>query len=71
MSEKISMEEKLKIAHQFILESPPGELNDVFNDLIVLLDIDDYKDLLPQFVKSFQEYNNANFIPVEVPDQKN
>ena len=31
MSEKISMEEKLKIAHQFILESPPGELNDVFN----------------------------------------
>jgi len=31
MSDKISMEEKLKIAHQFILESPPGELNDVFN----------------------------------------
>jgi capping protein alpha len=70
MAEKISMEEKLKIAHQFILESPPGELNDVFNDIIVLLDIDDYKDLLPQFVKSFQEYNNANFIPVELPEQK-
>jgi len=69
MSDKISMDEKLKIAHQFILESPPGELNDVFNDLIVLLDIDDYKEYLPQFVKSFQEYNNANFIPVEIPNQ--
>jgi capping protein alpha len=69
MSEKISMDEKLKIAHQFILESPPGELDDVFNDIIVLLDVDDYKDLLPQFVKSFQEYNNANFIPVEIPNQ--
>lgn len=71
MSDSISIEDKLKIAHKFILESPPGELNDVFNDIIVLLDIEDYKDLLPKFRKSFQEYNNANFIPVELPNQKN
>lgn len=70
MADKISIEEKLKIAHKFIMESPPGELNDVFNDIIVLLDLDDYKDLLPTFTKSFQEYNNANFIPVELPNQK-
>lgn len=63
----ISDEEKVKIAGQFLLSSPPGEFNDVFNDIRVLIGNDA---LLQRGVaKQFEEYNVQQFTPVDMPGQ--
>jgi len=63
----ISDEEKVKIAGGFLLNSPPGEFNDVFNDIRVLIGNDQ---LLQRGVsKVFEQYNTEQFTPVDVPNQ--
>ncbi|KAI8823584.1 F-actin-capping protein subunit alpha [Fimicolochytrium jonesii] len=67
MSE-LSDEAKLQIVGGFLKESPPGEINDVFNDVRVLLEDEA---LLENGVTScFQEYNLEQFATVVPPGQQ-
>jgi capping protein alpha len=63
----ISDAEKVKIAGGFLLNAPPGEFNDVFNDIRVLIGNDQ---LLQRGVTPhFEQYNTEQFTPVDVPGQ--
>jgi len=60
-------EDKIKISGQYLLYSPPGEFNDVFNDIRVLINNDTLlqKGILPYF----EQYNTEQFAPVDLPGQ--
>ncbi|KAJ3412799.1 F-actin-capping protein [Chytridiales sp. JEL 0842] len=61
-------DEKVAIIRDFLLDAPPGEVNDVFNDIRVLIQDDE---LLEQAVaEPFEEYNTDNFHVVSLPDQQ-
>jgi len=57
--------EKVTIAGQFLLNSPPGEFNDVFNDVRVLIGNDGL--LQRGLTKQFEQYNTEQFTPVDLP----
>ncbi|MBW0511447.1 hypothetical protein O181_051162 [Austropuccinia psidii MF-1] len=63
-----TLEEKLAVASELILQAPPGEVNDVFNDVrpIVGDDSEIEQGLLP----ALTQYNIEQFTLVELPNAK-
>ncbi|KAF7727837.1 F-actin-capping protein [Apophysomyces ossiformis] len=64
--EPISVEEKVAIASKFLLFSPPGEVNDVFNDVRTLVDNDEA--LQDGILNALEQYNTQQHITVQPPD---
>lgn len=60
----ISDEKKIEIASKFLLQSPPGEFNEVFNDVRTLVNDDAL--LEKGCVESAQKYNKEQFVPVKL-----
>jgi len=66
---ELNADEKLKIVTKFLLDSPPGEVNDVFNDVRVLMADDAaFQDGI---LNALQEYNTKQYITVTLPGQEN
>ncbi|CAB4476398.1 F-actin capping protein, alpha subunit [Rhizophagus irregularis] len=65
----LSTEEKLKIVTNFLLSSPPGEADEVFNDVRVLMADDPA--LQTGILDALREYNTEQYITVKLPGQEN
>ena len=58
-------DQKAKIASEFLLNAPPGEFNEVFNDVRSLLNDDDL--LKSKCNNAFSQYNKEQFHVVQLP----
>ncbi|KAI0632469.1 F-actin capping protein alpha subunit [Trametes polyzona] len=57
--------ERIQAASKFLLQSPPGEINDVLNDVRNIISDDD--SLQAGVLPALREYNLAQFITADVP----
>lgn len=62
--DEISDADKVKIASDFIQNTPPGEFNEVFNDVRVIMDNDDL--LRDGCANAFSKHNKDAFLPVQL-----
>ncbi|ORY96121.1 F-actin capping protein alpha-1 subunit [Syncephalastrum racemosum] len=60
-----AIDEKVRIASDFLLASPPGEVNDVFNDVRTLIDNDEA--LQEGILTALEQYNTEQLITVKLP----
>ncbi|KAI0357385.1 F-actin capping protein alpha subunit [Trametes cingulata] len=58
-------EERIQAASKFLLQSPPGEINDVLNDVRNIISDDD--SLQAGVLPALREYNLAQFTTADVP----
>ncbi|KAF8650162.1 hypothetical protein AX16_005396 [Volvariella volvacea WC 439] len=58
-------QERIQAASNFLLQSPPGEINDVLNDVRNIISDDDL--LQEGVLPALREYNLAQFTTVDVP----
>ncbi|KAI9205478.1 F-actin-capping protein subunit alpha [Polychytrium aggregatum] len=66
MQSELTPEQRLKIALDFLKQSPPGEFLSVYNDIKILLDDDA---LLDQHVRqALEEYSTEQFVAIPLPD---
>ncbi|KAG5648308.1 hypothetical protein DXG03_004880 [Asterophora parasitica] len=61
----MALDERIQAASNFLLQSPPGEINDVLNDVRNIISDDDL--LKNGITPALAEYNLAQFIVVDVP----
>ncbi|EJD39947.1 F-actin capping protein, alpha subunit [Auricularia subglabra TFB-10046 SS5] len=63
----MNADERIEAASSFLLQSPPGEINDVLNDIRTIISDDD--SLQTGILPALHKYNVAQFITVDVPGQ--
>jgi len=61
-------EERIQAASKFLLQSPPGEINDVLNDVRNIISDDDT--LQSGILPALRRYNLEQFITAEVPGEQ-